>query len=154
MKGIDYYILETNHVSRVYNVAIILYLQFVLYVILFPPLNSLYFHINISCNIVQCPRGHYFVMVPVVPIIIGITFAYTFHMCWISIIRHLLLLLLLLLLWINYGLEGTGIESRWGEASLVRPERPWGPPSLLHMGYRFFSGHKPAGAWRYPPTPI
>jgi len=31
------YILETNHVSRVYSVAAVLYLQFVLHVMLFHP---------------------------------------------------------------------------------------------------------------------
>ena len=31
------YILETNHVSRVYSVAVVLYLQFVLHVMLFRP---------------------------------------------------------------------------------------------------------------------
>ena len=35
MRGIDNYISETNHVSRVFSVAIILYLQFGLHVTLF-----------------------------------------------------------------------------------------------------------------------
>jgi hypothetical protein len=39
MQGIYSYIPETNHVSRVYNVAAILYLQFLLYVMLFRPWN-------------------------------------------------------------------------------------------------------------------
>jgi hypothetical protein len=34
-----------------------------------------------------------------------------------------------------------------------RPERPWGPPSLLYNAYRIFTGGKAAGAWRWPPTP-
>src|SRR5215470_12256628 len=38
-----------------------------------------------------------FQMVPVAPTITGVTFAFTFHMRYISIIRSLLLLLLLLL---------------------------------------------------------
>jgi hypothetical protein len=29
-----------------------------------------------------------------------------------------------------------------------RPNRPWGPPSLLYNGYRVFPGGKAAGAWR------
>ena len=37
MRGIYNYIPETNHVSRVYSVAAILYLQFVLHVMLFRP---------------------------------------------------------------------------------------------------------------------
>jgi hypothetical protein len=37
MQSIYNYILETNHVSRVYSVADVLYLQFVLHAILFRP---------------------------------------------------------------------------------------------------------------------
>ena len=33
-----------------------------------------------------------------------------------------------------------------------RPDRPWGPPSLLYNGHRVFPRGKAAGAWR-PPTP-
>ena len=47
----------------------------------------------------------------------------------------------------RYGLDGSGIESRWGvEIFCTRPDRPWGPPSLLHNGYRVFPGGKAAGA--------
>jgi hypothetical protein len=28
------------------------------------------------------------------------------------------------------------------------PDRPWGPPSLLYNGSRFFPGDKAAGVWR------
>jgi len=31
---------------------------------------------------------------------------------------------------------------------IARPDRPWGPPSLLHTGYRMLAGGKAAGAWR------
>jgi hypothetical protein len=41
----------------------------------------------------------------------------------------------------DYGLDGPGIESQWGEI-LARPDRPWGPPSLLYNGYRVFPGGK------------
>ena len=41
-----------------------------------------------------------------------------------------------------YGLDGPGIESRWGEIFLTSPDRPWGPPSLLYNGYRVFPGGK------------
>jgi hypothetical protein len=34
-----------------------------------------------------------------------------------------------------YGLDGPGIESRWGRDF---PDRPWGWPSLLYNGYRIF----------------
>jgi hypothetical protein len=41
----------------------------------------------------------------------------------------------------RYGLDGPGIESRWGEIFRTRPDRPWGPPSLLYNGNRVcFSG--------------
>jgi hypothetical protein len=35
-----------------------------------------------------------------------------------------------------------------GEVFRTRPERPWGPPSLLYNGYRVFPGGKAAGTWR------
>ena len=39
----------------------------------------------------------------------------------------------------DYGLDGPGIESRWGEIFRL-PDRPWGPPSLLYNWYRVFPG--------------
>ena len=39
----------------------------------------------------------------------------------------------------DYGLDGAGIESQWGEI-FRHPDRPWGPPSLLYNGYRVFPG--------------
>jgi hypothetical protein len=47
----------------------------------------------------------------------------------------------------GYGLGGPGIESRW-DVFRTRPDRPWGPPSVLHNGCRVFPGAKAAGAWR------
>jgi hypothetical protein len=41
-----------------------------------------------------------------------------------------------------------------GEIFRIHPDRPWGPPSLLHNGYRVFHGGKAAGAWHWPPTSI
>ena len=41
-----------------------------------------------------------------------------------------------------------------GEIFRTRPDRPWGPLSLLHIGYRVFSEGKAAGAWRWLPTLI
>jgi hypothetical protein len=41
----------------------------------------------------------------------------------------------------DYGLDGPGIESRWGEIFLC-PDWPWGLPSLLYNGYRVFPGGK------------
>ena len=40
-----------------------------------------------------------------------------------------------------------------GEIFRTRPDRSWGPPSLLFNGYRVFHGGKAAGAWRWPLTP-
>jgi len=54
----------------------------------------------------------------------------------------------------GYGLDGPGIQSRWGEVFCPHPDRPWGPPSLLCNGYQLFTEDKAAGAWRWPPTPI
>jgi len=53
------------------------------------------------------------------------------------------------------GLPGLGYHSLYsdsirnggGEIFRTRPDRPWGPPSLLYNGYRVFSGGKAAGAW-------
>jgi hypothetical protein len=42
----------------------------------------------------------------------------------------------------RYGLEGTEIESRWGEISFTYPDRLRGQPSLLYNGYRVFPGDK------------
>ena len=35
-----------------------------------------------------------------------------------------------------FGLDGAGIESLWGGGAIfhTRPDRPWGPPSLLYNG--------------------
>ena len=70
----------------------------------------------------------------------------------------------------DYGLDGPGIESRWGVRFSARPDRPWGPPSLLYNVYRVFPGGKerprrdadpspPSSAevlqeWSYNSTPL
>ena len=45
----------------------------------------------------------------------------------------------------DYGLDGPGIESQWGARFSARPDRPWGPPSLLYDGYRVFPEGKVRG---------
>jgi hypothetical protein len=53
-----------------------------------------------------------------------------------------------------YGLDGPGIESRWGgEIFPTRPDRPWCPPSLLYNGYRvsFPGGKRPGRGVGYRP---
>jgi len=49
----------------------------------------------------------------------------------------------------RYGLDGLGIESRWGRDFPHLSS----PPSLLYNGYRVFPGGKAAGACCWPPTP-
>jgi hypothetical protein len=48
----------------------------------------------------------------------------------------------------RYVLDGTEIESRWGEISRNCPHRPWDPPSLQYYGYRIVPGGKAVRAWR------
>jgi hypothetical protein len=40
----------------------------------------------------------------------------------------------------SYGLDGPGIEFRWGLDFHTRPDRPCGPPNLLYSGFRVFPG--------------
>ena len=40
------------------------------------------------------------------------------------------------------GLEGSGIEFRWGEIFRTYPDRLWGPPRLVYNWYRVFPGGK------------
>ena len=48
-----------------------------------------------------------------------------------------------------------GVESRWrgGEILRTRPDRPWGPPSILYNGYRVFPGTKRPRRGVYHPPP-
>ena len=49
----------------------------------------------------------------------------------------------------DYGLDGPGIDSRFGgEIFRTRPDWSWVPPSLLYSGYRVYPGGKVTGAWR------
>jgi hypothetical protein len=50
----------------------------------------------------------------------------------------------------GYGLDGPGIES---QVFRNCPERPWGPPSLLYNGYRFFPGGKERPGRDADPSP-
>ena len=42
----------------------------------------------------------------------------------------------------GYGVDGSGIESRWGQIFRTCLDRPWGPPRLLYNGYWLFAGVK------------
>jgi hypothetical protein len=54
----------------------------------------------------------------------------------------------------GYGLDGPGIESRWGwEIFRTCPDRPWGPPSFLYNGYRVFPGGKERPGRDSDPSP-
>ena len=54
----------------------------------------------------------------------------------------------------GYGLDGPGIESRWGgEIFRTCPDRPWGPPSLLYNGYCIFLEVKSDRGVTLPLTP-
>ena len=109
MQGIYTYIPDTNYVPREYSVAAILVLLFTVLISLVSVLNLLYFYIStfrIICavpnmavfcsSLTSCFPGMlltYFLndceIVPVAPIITGITFVFTFHMRCISIVRSL-----------------------------------------------------------------
>jgi len=109
MQGIYTYIRETNCVPREYSVAAILLLLFMVLISLVSVLNLLYFYIStfrsmcavpnmtVFCSsLTSCFPGmlltyflNDFEIVPVVPIITGITFVFTFYMRCISILRSL-----------------------------------------------------------------
>ena len=109
MQGIYNYIPETNHVCKVYSVAIVLYLQFVLHVMFSPVKYVLFFYIStfrsmcavpnmaVVCSaLILCFPGMLlsyclsdFELVPFTLIITGISFAFTFHMHWISVMRSI-----------------------------------------------------------------
>ena len=109
MQGIDTHIPETNYVPRECGVAAILLLLFMVLISLVSVLNLLYFYIStlrLMCSVhnmaVFCrfltswfPGMlltyflNVFEIVPVAPIITGITFVFTFHMRCISIVRFL-----------------------------------------------------------------
>jgi len=101
MQCIYNYIPGTNHVSRVHSVAVVLYLQFMLHVMLFPMLNmfctftSALAAVSVKCPIwlffcsflISCFPGlllRYcvsdFEVVPAAPIIAVISYVFTFHM--------------------------------------------------------------------------
>ena len=54
----------------------------------------------------------------------------------------------------RYGLDGPGIESRWGEIFRTCPDRPWSPISLLYNGYLVFPGVKSGRSVTLTPHPL
>ena len=111
MWGIYTCIPETNYVPKEYSVAAILLLLFMVLISLVSVFNLLYSYISnfrsmcavpnmaVFCSsLTSCFSGmlltfKYFLngseIVPVAPIITGITYVFTFHMCCISIVRYL-----------------------------------------------------------------
>ena len=109
MHGIYTHIPETNYVPKEYSVAAILLLLFMVLISLVSVLNVLYFYISTFRSMCAVPymavfcssftsyfTGMFltyflndFEIVPVVPIITGITFVFTFHMRCISVVRSL-----------------------------------------------------------------
>ena len=111
MQGIYTYIPETNHVPREYSVSAILSLLFMVSISLVPALALLYFYVSTFRSVCAVPNMavfcssftswfpgmllKYFLndfeMVPVAPIIIGITLVFTFHMRCISTVSPCIL---------------------------------------------------------------
>jgi len=109
MQGIYTYIPETNYVPREHRVAVILVLLVMVLISLVPALTALYLYVSTFRNMCAVPNMAVFCssltswfpgmlltyflndfeMVPVVPIITGITFVFTFHERYISIVRSL-----------------------------------------------------------------
>ena len=109
MQGIYTYIPETNYVPREYSVAAILLLLFMLLISLVSVLNLLFFYISTFRSMCAVPSmsvlcsfltscfpdmlltyfRNVFEIVPIAPIITGITFVFAFHMRCISIVRSL-----------------------------------------------------------------
>jgi hypothetical protein len=48
----------------------------------------------------------------------------------------------------RYGVDGPGLNPVGGRDLRTRPDRPWGPPSLLYNGYQVLRGGDAAGTWR------
>jgi len=109
MQGIYTYIPEINYVPREYSVAAILLLLFMVLISLVSVLNLLCFYSSTFRSMCAVPNMavfrisltscfpvmlltyflNDFEIVPVAPIITGITFVFTFHMRCISIVRSL-----------------------------------------------------------------
>jgi len=109
MQGIYTYIPETNHVPTEYSGAAILSLLFMVSISLVPALALLYFYVSTFRSMFTVPNMAVFFssltswfpgmllmyflndfeMVPIAPVITGITLVFTFHMRSISIVRSL-----------------------------------------------------------------
>ena len=108
MQGIYTYIPETNYIPKEHSVAAILLLPIMVLISLVSLLNLLYFYISTFRSVCAVPNMavfwssftscfpvmlltyflNDFEIVPVAPIITGITFVFTFHMRSISIVLY------------------------------------------------------------------
>jgi len=52
---------------------------------------------------------------------------------------------------VGTGWAVRGLNPGGSEIFYNRPDRSWGPPSLLYNGYRVFPGGKADGGWHWPP---
>ena len=118
MQGIHTHIPETNHVPTGYNVAAILSLLFMLPLSLVLTLALLFFYVSTFRSMCAVPNMAVFCssltsrfpgmsltyflndleMVPVAPVITGVTLAFTFHMHCISIVRSLYIIIIIIII--------------------------------------------------------
>ena len=109
MQGVYTYIPETNHVPREHCIAAILMLLFMVRILVVPALTPLYLNVSTFRSMCTVPNMAVFCssltswfpgmlltyflndfeMVPVAPIITGITFVFTLYMRCISLVRSL-----------------------------------------------------------------
>ena len=131
MQGIYTYIPEKNCVPREYSVAAILLLLFMVLISLVSVLNLLYFYVSTFRSVCAVPNMavfyisftscfpgmlltyflNEFEIVPLAPIITGITFVFTFHMRCISIVRSLYFIIIIIIIIITILSLVTGLFS-------------------------------------------
>jgi hypothetical protein len=95
----------------------------------------LFFHCNHRC--VKARHSYFMRTLPV--LLILYTYIYCLHLGYLLIISGPGSSVGIVT---AYGLDGPGIESRWGDIFRTCPDRAWDPPSLLYNGYRVFPGGK------------
>jgi hypothetical protein len=130
MQGIYTYILETNLVPREHRVAAILVLLFMVLISLVTALTPLYLYVSTYRSMCAVPNMAVFCssltswfpgmlltyflndfeMVLVAPVIIGITFGFTFHMRCIFIVRSLYFRIIII---ISFLQEKSAVKSNW-----------------------------------------
>jgi hypothetical protein len=144
MQGIYTCMPETNHVPREHRVAAILVLLFMVLISLVSALTPLYLYVSTLRNMCAVPNMavfcssvtswfpgmllthflNYFEMVPVAPVVTGITFVFTFHIPCISIVRSLIINLLSLswssLTAIKFSLGGSSLYTSTDKTNEIK----------------------------------